>query len=73
MSANGVELTNRNFNTSYVVIKHVAGAKDMASWSISIHLMLLLNGLVVERKGKNSTHFNTSYVVIKHGPRKSNK
>ena len=54
----------KNFNTSYVVIKLRTTKLNTTLFSISIHLMLLLN-LPTLATSKHETHFNTSYVVIK--------
>ena len=52
------------FNTSYVVIKRVLTKSPVALDNISIHLMLLLNG-IDEYATLSFVDFNTSYVVIK--------
>ena len=55
-----------NFNTSYVVIKHIKSRPIARNDLISIHLMLLLNVEWVILGHSERRHFNTSYVVIKH-------
>mgnify|MGYP006885643412 CR=1 FL=1 len=55
----------KNFNTSYVVIKLRTTKLNTTLFSISIHLMLLLNRDCFQFIIYRFHYFNTSYVVIK--------
>ena len=54
-----------HFNTSYVVIKLELSTPLLKCFTISIHLMLLLNTGASVKLDLSTGDFNTSYVVIK--------